>query len=266
MPQQFIRKLAFLIFFLAPVFADQAFSQSTDEGKRTFASTCAACHGLDGRGAERGPDIARRRTALQLSDASLSTIVRDGKPGTGMPPFRALGEARIQAVVRHLRELQGQGSTAALPGDPKAGKVLFFGKGECAQCHIAHGQGGFMGSDLTRFASGKAAADIYSAITEPNKNLDPRRQVVVVKTSDGATHTGMARNEDNFSLQLQTSDGAFHFFDKSQVQSIEHQPRSLMPADYGSKFSRQELDQLVSYLMSMAQKPTTQEAREEEEK
>ena len=122
-----------------------------------------------------------------------------------------------------------------------------------------------MGSDLTSFASGKAAADIYSAITEPNKNLDPRRQAVVVKTSDGTTHTGMARNEDNFSLQLQTSDGAFHFFDKSQVQSIEHQPRSLMPADYGSKLSRQELDQLVSYLMSIAQTPTTQEAQEEEE-
>jgi putative heme-binding domain-containing protein len=264
MPQQFIRKLAFLIFFLAPAFANQAFSQSTDDGKRTFASTCAACHGLDGRGAERGPDIARRRAVQQLSDASLSTIVRDGKPGTGMPPFPGLGEGQIQAVVRHLRELQGQGSSAVLPGDPKAGKVLFFGKGECAQCHIAHGRGGFMGSDLTSFASGKPVADIYSAITEPN-NLDPRRQVVVVKTSDGATLSGIARNEDNFSLQLQTSDGAFHFFDKSQVQSIEHQPRSLMPEDYGSKLSRQELEQLVSYLMSIAQKPTAQKAQEEEE-
>ena len=265
MLQQFIRNAAFLIFFLVSAFTNQAFGQSTDEGKRTFSSTCAACHGLDGGGAERGPDIARRRAVQQLSDASLLSIVRDGKPGTGMPPFRALGEARIQAVVHHLRELQELSSTAALPGDPKAGKVLFFGKGECAQCHIAHGQGGFIGSDLTSFASGKAAADISSAITEPNKNLDPRRQVVVVKTSDGTALNGIARNEDNFSLQLQTPDGAFHFFDKSQVQSIEHQPRSLMPADYGSKLSRQELDQLVSYLMSIAQKPTTKKAQEEAE-
>jgi putative heme-binding domain-containing protein len=263
MPQQLIRKAGFLIFLLAPAFANPAFSQSTDEGNRIFASTCAACHGLDGRGAERGPDIARRRAVQQLSDVSLLRIIHDGKPGTGMPPFRGLGEARIQAVVHHLRELQGQGSTSSLPGDPKAGKVLFFGKGQCAQCHIAHGQGGFMGSDLTSFASGKAAVDIYSAITEPNKNLDPRRQVVAVKTSDGTALTGIARNEDNFSLQLQTSDGAFHFFDKSQVQSIEHQPRSLMPADYGSKLTRQELDHLVSYLMSVAQKPTVQKAEEE---
>ena len=263
MPQQFIRTATFVILFLATALANQAFSQSTEEGKRTFSSTCAACHGLDGKGAERGPDIARRRAVQQLSDASLLTIVRDGKPGTGMPPFRALGEGRIQAVVHYLRELQGHGSTVALPGNPKAGKLLFFGKGECAECHLARGQGGFMGSDLTGFASGRPAADIYSAITEPNKNLDPRRQVVVVKTSDGTALTGIARNEDNFSLQLQTPDGSFHFFDKSQVQSIDRQPRSWMPADYGSKLSRQEIDQLVSYLMSIAQKPTEKDTSEE---
>ena len=61
----------------------------------------------------------------------------------------------------------------------------------------------------------------------------------------------MARNEDNFSLQIQALDGTFHFFTKSELRSIEYQARSLMPSDYGSRLSRQELDDLVSYLMNV---------------
>lgn len=228
-------------------------AQPPADGKRIFSSTCAACHGLDGKGAERGPDIARRRAVQRLSDQSLLGIVRDGKPGTGMPPFRSLGEARIQAVILYLRTLQGQGAVASLPGDPKAGRVVFFGKAECSKCHMTNGEGGFIASDLSGYGAGKTPADIRKAITEPNNDLDPHKRTVVVKTGDGATHTGIARNEDNFSLQLQTLDGAFHFFEKSDLLSVERQPGCLMPTDYQSRLTRHELDDVVAYLMSIAQ-------------
>jgi len=40
-------------------------------------------------------------------------------------------------------------------------------------------------------------------------------------------------------------------FTKSELRRIDYQPRSLMPADYGTRLSRQEMDDLVSYLMSI---------------
>jgi cytochrome c oxidase cbb3-type subunit III len=259
------KSLTLAFIFLVWTGVIRSFAQQVADGKRTFASTCAACHGLDGKGAERGPDIANRRAIQRLPDASLSRIVREGKPGTGMPPFRSLGEPRIQAVVRYLRTLQGQGKAASLPGDPTAGKVLFFGKAQCSNCHMTNGEGGFIASDLSAYAAGKTTPDIRGAITEPNKNLDPRKRTVVVKTADGTTHTGMARNEDNFSLQLQTLDGRFHFFNKAELQSTEHQPESLMPADYQSKLTAQELDNLVSYLMRIAQnRPKPDQDKEKE--
>ncbi len=86
----------------------------------------------------------------------------------------------------------------------------------------------------------------------PNRNLDPRKRVVTVTTANGQILTGLARNEDNFSLQLQTTDGAFHLLNKSEMQKIEYQPRSLMPDDYASRLSSKELDDLVSYLVSIA--------------
>lgn len=243
--------------------ATSSVGQQAVDGKRIFASTCAACHGLDGKGSERGPDIAGRRAIQRLPDASLSGIVRDGKPGTGMPPFASLGETRIQAVVRYLRSLQGQGTAAVLPGDPKAGKGMFSGKAECSTCHMTNGQGGFIASDLSGYAADKTASEIRSVITDPNKNLDPRKRTVAAKTADGKILTGIARNEDNFSLQLQTLDGAFHFLTKSELQNLEHQPESLMPADYQSRLTRQELDDLVSYLMSVAQNHPKEKAERE---
>jgi putative heme-binding domain-containing protein len=225
---------------------------ATLEGKQTFESICAACHGLDGRGGERGPDIARRREIQRLPHSALLRIVRNGVPAKGMPAFASLTAPQVQAVVRHLRTLQGQGDVAKMPGDPERGKALFFGQSGCWQCHMVHGQGGFIGADLSSYASAQPPAEIRRAITDPDRNLDPRERTVTVTTQDGQTQIGIARNEDNFSLQLQTVDGAFHFFSKADLRNIEYQRGSLMPADYGSRLNPREIDDLVSFLMSAA--------------
>ncbi len=222
------------------------------EGKQIFATTCAACHGLDGAGGEHGPDIAHRREIQSLTDKALQQVVRGGVPGTGMPAFRSLSDAQVKAVVRYLRSLQGLGAAAEVSGNPRQGQAIFFGKAGCSQCHMAKGEGGFIASDLSSYASTPSASDIRDAITDPNRNLDPRKRTVTVTTGDGQNLTGIARNEDNFSLQLQTPDGTLHLFSKPELKSIEYQPRSLMPDDYASRLSRQELDDLVSYLVSIA--------------
>src|SRR4029077_14582348 len=85
-------------------------------GKRTFAATCANCQGLDGRGAERAPDIAERPRVQQLSDDQLFKIIENGIPETGMPSFRSLQSPAIKAVVVYLRTLQGAKWAVTLPG------------------------------------------------------------------------------------------------------------------------------------------------------
>ena len=64
---------------------------------------------------------------------------------------------------------------------------------------------------------------------------------------------GVLRNEDNFSVQIQSPDRAFHLITKAEVKNVEYQARGLMPGDYGSRLSREELDDLVSYLMTIAE-------------
>src|SRR5260370_31155558 len=59
--------------------------QPVPRGKQTFVSSCAGCHGLDARGDERAPNIAKKPKPQQLSHARLVHIIQNGIPGTGMP-------------------------------------------------------------------------------------------------------------------------------------------------------------------------------------
>ena len=235
------------------IYADaqkKATSPAPDEpGAKLFPANCGSCHGIDGRGGERAPDIATRRDIQRLSDEALAKIIREGIPGTGMPPFGSLGAPKIQALVRQLRRLQGEDTASSLPGSPASGKSLFFGRAGCSDCHMVSGAGGFIGSDLSVYARGKSAADIRAAIVDPMRKLPERARLVVATTAEGQVLTGMVRNEDNFSLQLQTKDGTFHFLEKSSLRGLERRTGSLMPSDYGTRLSAQEIDDLISYLI-----------------
>jgi cytochrome c oxidase cbb3-type subunit III len=221
------------------------------QGSQLFSANCAGCHGLDGRGGQRAPDIAGNAKLQKASNSEIQKIILEGVPGTGMPGFRSLGQAKIQSLVQHIRLLQGMDSRSALPGSPKTGKVLFFGKAGCSECHMSNGTGGFLGSDLSVYARGKSASEIREALTNV-ASLQSTARSVIVTTADGAKVNGIVRNEDNFSLQLQTTDGTFHFLDKSSVQHVERRTEPLMPTDYGTRLSAQELNDIVSYLIDLA--------------
>ena len=218
---------------------------------RIFASNCAGCHGLDGKGGERAPDIVTRPNVRQLSDSQLLEILQKGIPEKSMPSFSYLDEAVLRSLVAHLRTLQGNPATAKLSGDARRGRGLFFGKAECSRCHMVRGQGGFFGSDLTGYSRGRSPEVIRDAIVFPNRDTDPRNRTVIAVLPSGKTLEGIARNEDNFSIQLLTQDGTFYSLSKSKLKNLSYRKESPMPADYGTRLSASEIDHLVSYLASL---------------
>lgn len=223
---------------------------SNIDGQQIFESRCAGCHGLDGRGGERAPDIATSEKTQRRSDDELSRIIASGVPERGMPAFASLGIS-LKNVVAYLRQLQGKVDSTRFPGDAKKGRELFYGKPRCSECHAIAGSGGFIASELSGFGANRSADQIREAIVKPT-STNRLGGKMIVKTRDGKEYVGVARNEDNFSLQLQTLDGAFLLFQKSELAGFARQPESLMPAGYGSTLTRDELNDLVSFLMSAA--------------
>jgi cytochrome c oxidase cbb3-type subunit III len=215
-----------------------------------YESNCAGCHGLDGRGGEKGPNIATRPEISGRSDGEILAVLRQGVPGAGMPAFSRLGDAKLQVVVRHLRILQGLNGKTEMVGNADEGKKLFFKDGGCATCHMVNGAGGFSGSDLSSYGAVTSVAEMREQIM--NHDQLPRARTMVVSTRDGSRLSGFARNEDNFSLQLQTLDGKFHFLDKSAVISVDYPPAA-SGGDAEKQLSKGDLDALISYLVRVAQ-------------
>lgn len=233
--------------------------------QQAFAANCAGCHGLDGKGGERAPDIVTRPNIRKLSDAQLLQILQKGVPQTSMPGFSHLGDNVLRSIVAYLRNLQGSPAAAPLPGNAGHGKELFFGKAGCSGCHMIRGQGGFFASDLTSYGRGRAPETIRDAILFPNGDLDPRNRTVVVTLSNGKTFEGIARNEDNFSMQLLSQDGSLLLFTKSAVKSLSYCNQSPMPADYGTRLSATEIEDLVNFLNSVTNKELKQTRNEEKD-
>jgi putative heme-binding domain-containing protein len=227
------------------------------EGKHIFASSCASCHGLDGRGGERAPDIATRRQTQRLSDVTLARIVDAGVPGTGMPSFHSLGASTIKSVVSYLRTLQGEGKSANLPGSPQKGESIFFARTGCSDCHMVAGKGGFLAADLSSYSRNHSADEIRKVLANPDSMRKAGDKFVLAVTRDGEKYVGIARNEDNFSLQLQTVDGKFHFFMKSELQTLERQAQSVLPSGYHSALSGRDLDDVISFLIRSARSSKT---------
>ncbi|MDU9404186.1 cbb3-type cytochrome c oxidase subunit II [Pseudomonas sp. zfem004] len=79
-------------------------------GKSLFESNCASCHGIGGKGdgpAARG--LSPRPTNFQAKQGNpdyLLNILRNGVPGTAMPPWKLMfSDEQQSAVVAYLRSL-----------------------------------------------------------------------------------------------------------------------------------------------------------------
>jgi cytochrome c oxidase cbb3-type subunit 3 len=245
-----VRYAALLIFTIA---VSHAQTTPRSAGRRTFESSCASCHGLNGRGGEHAPDIATRPEIMKLPDSGILKLLREGRPQAGMPPFAGLGAAKLSDLVHYLRVLQGQRGSPTLLGSAEKGKEVFSGKGGCSECHMVHGLGGFLGPDLSDYGVSHSAADIRHAIVSAEKRPAIRKGLVKATTKDGRQISGVVRNEDNFSVQLQARDGAFYSLDKADLSELMFDSEPLMPDKYGSTLSKSELDQVVSYLLNVAE-------------
>ena len=88
-------------------------AQDPAAGRLRFEGRCAPCHGADANGGEHAPGIVTRLNAL--NDQQLSTVMKDGLPGRGMPGF-VLSEQETRELTAFLRSLRPQprtGPTAA---------------------------------------------------------------------------------------------------------------------------------------------------------
>jgi putative heme-binding domain-containing protein len=232
------------------------------QGERLFQLHCAGCHGPKGEGG-KGPNLAMSRLVRRGGEERLINVITEGIDGTEMPTSR-LDQKQIQQVAAFVRGL-GVLATETVRGDAQRGEQLYVSKGNCSQCHVLKGHGGASGPDLTEIGTRRGAAYLRTALTDPEADIPkgfssfgpdeiPENFLLVrVVTKSGQRLAGVRVNEDTFSLQLRDSSDRVHSFFKSELAELHKDwGKSPMPS-YREVFSSTELDDIVSFLVSLGQ-------------
>jgi putative heme-binding domain-containing protein len=135
--------------------------------------------------------------------------------------------------------------------DVSRGRALF--ERTCTLCHTLYGSGGNVGPDLT--GSNRANLDyILTEILNPNEIMQEAYHLVVLTTRDGRTVSGIVAAEDAQQVTLRVI-GQDTVIAKSEIQSREKLPVSMMPEGLLKALSDEEVRDLISYLRTTSQVP-----------
>jgi len=222
--------------------------QSATSGKKRFATLCAACHGADGTGGERGPALVGREDSRIHSAEDIRNMIRNGSPAAGMPPFR-MPPAQLEDLVAYVNELRSPAADNPAPGDAGAGERFFFGGGNCAPCHAVRGRGGWIGPDLSDLGRRRSLSEIEKALKDPGRRVSPGFEVVTVRLRSGDSIKGLLKNESTFDAQVQGLDGRMHLLARNEISAIDREKTPLMPAVAAST---PELPDLLAYLSRLS--------------
>jgi len=113
-----------------------------------------------------------------------------------------------------------------------------------------------MGPDLSNIGGSSPLAVIRESILEPSKKLMfLGNEGATVTLKSGKTIQGIARNRDNYSLQIIDDKGELHLLSMHDVKELKVLDRSPMPGDYLERLSADELRDLVAYLARQVARP-----------
>jgi cytochrome c oxidase cbb3-type subunit 3 len=221
--------------------------QAIAQGREIYNHTCTVCHGLDGAPGGRAPGLGAGRSYVLRTDEAIFGAIEKGIPSTEMPPA-GLQPMDIWKVVAYIRSLRATASEAFVPGDVAHGEQIFWNKGQCGSCHMIRGRGGIAGPDLSNLAAEQTLQRIRDALTKPRDLIPPGYRAVEVVTKDGQRLSGVAKNDNNFSLQLLDSHDRLQFFTSDELTQVIYQKQSLMPNNYGRTLTASEFQDLVAFL------------------
>lgn len=188
---------------------------------------------------------------------------------TGRLTRGELGSIRMDALRKHAdptvraraRDVLGTGGAEAreavlaryrpaldASGDPAAGRTIFTRV--CAGCHGQDAAAGPLGPNLTGI--GRIGREpLLLNILDPNRDVKAEYLAYTLKTTAGATHTGMIQQESANSVTLRRMDGTRVDVLRVDIANLSALGLSFMPEGLEAQLSLPEMADLLSFLESL---------------
>ena len=134
------------------------------------------------------------------------------------------------------------------------GKAMYSATG-CVTCHRLGDEGGTIGPDLTAVGQRFNLRDILEAVIDPSRTISDQYRMMLLKTSDGQTHSGRILSRDDDSTRI-----APNLMRPSQTIAVANKlitseqalPVSIMPSGLVNALNEEELLDFIAYLVSGA--------------
>ena len=143
-------------------------------------------------------------------------------------------------------------SKIKISGNPKRGAEVYKRKSTaCMLCHKIENAGGLVGPDLSSIGSYAQPAAILDSILSPSDDIKQGYETSIITLTDNSIVAGVfQRHSDTSTLVRETSNNMIKI-PKDDIVKLEKSPISLMPPGLTSKLRKDELIDLMSFLVNL---------------
>lgn len=136
--------------------------------------------------------------------------------------------------------------------NPSEGESIYLRKDLlCASCHKINGSGGLLGPDLTSVGAYMTPNSILESILNPNSDIKQGYETVLLTKTNGEIVSGLLHRKTANSTLVRQPTGEILEIPESEISNLDVSPSSLMPSGLTNNLSREELRDLLAFLISL---------------
>jgi putative heme-binding domain-containing protein len=187
--------------------------------------------------------------ALSLGELDQTFRGYPAEVRTVVQPLRGKLMGRRKKQAAYIADLTAQ--LSRIKGEARAGREVFFSrKMGCYACHRAAGTGGQVGPDLSQIGRFRSRAELLESIVFPSLVIAPEFRSYRIAMKSGKFVTGLIVREGSDAVHLRTPDLAEVRVARKDIEAMEPSDVSLMPEGQEKIMSRQELADLLEFLIA----------------
>ena len=233
--------------------ANQLLQQVMLDAENPLSTRVAAARGL-------GLSGSGQKLLFQVAK---SGNLEDGLHFTVATALHSAADQNIRKQASQLLPLPSTAGKQPLPpledlveaeGNINAGKEVYAKAGTCIKCHRIGEEGKMVGPDLTEIGSKLTREAMYRAILDPSASISHNYEQYIAELDSGTVEAGLLINETEDSVTLRNAEGIDKVLPRLEIEELHKSELSLMPANLQSLLSKEQLIDLVEYLVTLKKK------------